>query len=87
MSPLLQKALAEISIAEDKAAKLLRKEYPESTWIRWEWGGRAFSGTVIDHGGGLRLRVRNHRTGRDRWIYAGHILPNAPRPVRKGKRT
>jgi hypothetical protein len=63
-------ALTLVAAAEERAATIARREFPEGSTIRWERGGATQLGTIetFSYHHGPRFRVRNERTGKTYWI-------------------
>jgi hypothetical protein len=72
MSERLMKARAVVRAAEQLAEQVLREDYPAGGFVRWLRNG-AHQGTVMWHGVGDRIRVKNAATGKSLWITAGDI--------------
>lgn len=60
--------------AEDRLQDLIKLHYPVGTDLEWSIGGWPAEGTVFDHSTHGRLRVRNARTGKTRWIHYTDIV-------------
>lgn len=76
MSERLGTALSNIFYAEEERDLVLREDYPVGVAVQWANDLRrpAHDGVVIDHGYGGRIKVRNRRTGAERWIRASAIV-------------
>jgi hypothetical protein len=55
-------------------AKQIVRDYPIGEQIEWTNDGHRYSGHVVRHCHGDRLRVRNEKSGRERFIYAYQIV-------------
>lgn len=78
MSKALLKAIEKQTFAEDHVRRVLLRDYPRLTPIRWQRNG-FHRGWVVDHNMGVRIKVRNERTQRELWITAYDILPEDKR--------
>ncbi len=63
-------AMAEVGIAERRAAKIVKAEYPAGSRIAWERGRSIQYGTIenVKYHNGPSFRVRNEVTGKGYWI-------------------
>ena len=69
----LKRALEMRRRAEREVELELAHAYPAECSLEWLVGKHRQRGTVVRHAGD-RVRVYNHVTGRESWIYAGRIL-------------
>jgi len=69
MSKALVRALACRSKAEAEVGRVMKRDYPPGTEVRWKRNG-IHEGVVLDNGYDDRVKVRNARTSREFWIYA-----------------
>lgn len=53
---------------DDKIDDVLRANWPADGPIAWKKAGLLQRGTVVRHGYGQRVLVRNDRTGKEVWI-------------------
>lgn len=68
-------ALDRISEARTNLKTTVKKFYPVDAPISWEWNERVQDGVVVDHDFfGGRIKVRNDRTGTERWIHVERIV-------------
>lgn len=66
--------LKHVRDTEKAISDLLTTEYPIGTKVRFAVGlDRFFDGEIKAHGYGRRVRVRNTKTHRDRWIRVGDL--------------
>lgn len=70
MSAALRTALVALREAERAAHDQMVGDYPAGTPIAWDHKSR---GVALDHGAGMRIKVRNFRTDRAYWIGAYRI--------------
>lgn len=63
-------AIKDVQAAERAAQEVAFEEYPVGGLIEWERGKGVQCGTILGlhFRNGLRLRVRNVRTGKEYWI-------------------
>lgn len=63
-------ALAEVALSEERAARVMKTEYPIGASIEWERGGHVQTGTIegTNFHHDPHFRVRNARTGKVYWI-------------------
>lgn len=63
-------AIRDVQAAERCASEVAFEEYPVGSMIEWERAGHTQCGTVLglQFFNGLRMKVRNARTGKEYWI-------------------
>lgn len=74
MSGPVLEAHAALVAAQRAFEATLRREYPAGAAVSWRRHNRTFAGTVVQHGFGVRLEVRNAQSGRTAWIHASAIV-------------
>ncbi|MCW5697940.1 MAG: hypothetical protein KIS96_14565 [Bauldia sp.] len=74
MSQALREASAVVRAAERQLQEVLQFDYPVGGPVTWMKAGCVQNGVVTRHAYGDRIEVRNHRTGRTRFIYAYDII-------------
>lgn len=74
MMLILREALARRRQAERKVAEVLDLLYPPGAAIQWEVGGIRQRGIVVMNCYADRIKVRNERTNKERFIYASNIV-------------
>jgi len=74
MSVRLEQALRQEREAEVNAVKVLRREYKRGADVSWKRRHEIHFGTVIRHGEGTRIKVRNRYTNKEYWICAYSIV-------------
>ena len=74
MTTRLRNAIQERGAAEQLISRVLREDYPKGALIKWERNGLVHSGTVLDHGGFDKIKIRSARTGAEYWLYADRIV-------------
>ena len=70
MSQRLKEALRRRREEEHEVAAALKADYPPGAKIRWKIGEHHADGEVTMNCYGDRIKVRNIRTGRERFIHA-----------------
>ena len=73
MSKALKTALTRREKANDDVTSTLKRDYPIGSGIHWRRNG-LHAGSVLRHGYGDQIQVKNHRTGRSPWIDAFSIV-------------
>ena len=73
MNAKLKRAIRSVQASEEKLGSVMRTDYPVGGRVRWGRGGYTQRGEVIMHGYQDRLKVLNHKTGRELWIHAYDI--------------
>ena len=69
----LKRAIEARRNAERDVERYLVESYPIGDPVEWLVGEHRQYGTVVRHAGD-RVRVQNHGTGRESWIYAARVL-------------
>lgn len=77
MSKRVKEALADRAAAENALSEVIKAEYPIGSPIAWEMSGDVRLGTVVRHGYGDRINVKNQQSGKTYWIYAYRIIERA----------
>ncbi len=71
----LNDARVALNLAEQAYAQAIRDVFPIGADVFWIFNGHTQSGSVIDHGYGHDIKVRNGVTRKEYWIDAYWVHP------------